>query len=1393
MKHKFNWSASTDEAELVLKGEFESEEITEIARLMLDNLTRVTEVDDNVRYVTKKDFTGKFKAWRESTSTSPSGRHLGHYKALVSTIDRSLREEERTKYQGYQTDLIECYISLINYAIKHKYSLKRWKTIVNMMIYKEQGNVKIHRLRVIHLYEADLGFLWGAKWGGAMRKAVKEKTLHQGQYGGLPGRDCTSLTYLEELRFDYAALTRVTFANFDNDATACYDRILCSVASLAGRKYGIHKNIIFVHAQTLEEAEFKLKASKKVSETSYRHCIKFPIHGTGQGSTNSPTIWCFVSSVLFQSHDEKASGMLFKSPSGDMLVRFNMVGFVDDSTCITGGEENDTLQQVINKMKQDAQLWHDLLWCSGGKLELSKCGYHVIHYDFDDSGLPRLRHSPGETIMLKNEHGEEIPIRAKNIFQTRKNLGHYKSPDGTGVTHYEHVKKVAVDRSNAIVKCGGTRDETRMFVRSVWKPAVEYTLPQSFLSEKQLKAIESASMPKLYAACGYNRKTSRAVLAGPEELSGGGFTPLLAIAGTGYVLHFLKNWRTPTEDIGKTLRIVYAWTSYQAGITTPLLEQTETNIEYVDGKVIPAMRKYLHDIGGSIVLHNTMIRPKLRQHDASIMERAIGMEFTAIQMRRINSVRMYLGIMYLSEICNIEGDSLIKGIDNNTHNQEYYNTHLQKPKQSKPNTRSWTLWKRVIESFTKDNTKLKIHLGKWSTKHSNAGIWKSYMTIDKTIVYNLTEDINKTKSWEKYTRHGTQLRLIEERINFTEFKPANGIPIQIRNFSNGNTYGDMTATIMADTDNNSVYRPGPMVSWELFLESQPVWVQALLVDVHFYTTNDGRPDLYSILAEHDKHGHLLCVSDGSVIFHDMSFGWTLATPDGNRIVGSKGPCNGRGNSLRAEAAGMLSATMFLSILCTYLDIQVFNVVCISDNAELIRRCKAHLHYKEPFPNETLKSEYDVTEQIYRTQAAHNIKATFYWVKGHQDKNNTYLELPLEAQLNVDADELAGEYQEEHGKFRPLVHVLPSCPAMLAIRGISITSNYRKQLIRAYVEPQYIQHLQYKFQWSDSTTEVIAWKCLSLAIQRIGRNVLITKVCNDLLPTSATLQKMKYQNHDTCILCKQRETRDHLLRCQAPTRIKWRRQYVKALQHKLDKLETEFALGETLCTTIAEWLETGKVDMSKYPIKYANAIISQDDIGWRHFFGGKISQEWLTLQSESTTTTSNKKQESYIWGAAIVETTLTKFIDLWELRNEEVHGKTTEQQESIRKGKLRLEVSKLNSMKDKARPSDMCLFLDNEEDYIEASTAQTISTWVSSHRSAILNSVKKWALQAAKGSTSILEWVRVSNTPEVIEGFHYRQRNRLINDGRKKERRRKRPTAGSSRQSSISSYYTLATT
>ena len=49
---------------------------------------------------------------------------------------------------------------------------------------------------------------------------------------------------------------------------------------------------------------------------------------------------------------------------------------------------------------------------------------------------------------------------------------------------------------------------------------------------------------------------------------------------------------------------------------------------------------------------------------------------------------------------------------------------------------------------------------------------------------------------------------------------------------------------------------------------------------------------------------------------------------------------------------------------------------------------------------------DLGEAFFVTQKENNIRARFKWVKGHQDNKTRYKNLPLEAQLNVDADELA---------------------------------------------------------------------------------------------------------------------------------------------------------------------------------------------------------------------------------------------------------------------------------------------------------------------------------------------------------------------------------------------------
>ena len=90
-----------------------------------------------------------------------------------------------------------------------------------------------------------------------------------------------------------------------------------------------------------------------------------------------------------------------------------------------------------------------------------------------------------------------------------------------------------------------------------------------------------------------------------------------------------------------------------------------------------------------IHLDNTMIRPELRKHDICLMDVALSKnKFTKIQLQRINAVREYFNVQYISEICEINGTHLAKGILYDYKAEQTYFWRNKAPKQKKPNSRS---------------------------------------------------------------------------------------------------------------------------------------------------------------------------------------------------------------------------------------------------------------------------------------------------------------------------------------------------------------------------------------------------------------------------------------------------------------------------------------------------------------------------------------------------------------------------------------------------------------------------------------------------------------------------------------------------------------------------------
>jgi hypothetical protein len=276
-------------AELILNGNFNDAKLLDLQTLLYQHC-RSPQLDALPQYITEAEFVSKFRTWNESTSTSPSGIHLGHYKALVMRNDADVSTAEGKATENQRKALIRAHVAMINYSLCHLYSFDRWKTVVNVMIEKEPGNSKVHRLRAIHIYEADYNFLLQAKWREMIRLAEKENTLHPGQYGGRAGCDAMTPAFLEELKNEICYASRKSLINFDNDAASCYDRIIPALASLIGRKYGLHRDVVFVHATTLAQTKYKLKTSLGISEEFYDNCQAFPIYGTGQGSGKSPAM-----------------------------------------------------------------------------------------------------------------------------------------------------------------------------------------------------------------------------------------------------------------------------------------------------------------------------------------------------------------------------------------------------------------------------------------------------------------------------------------------------------------------------------------------------------------------------------------------------------------------------------------------------------------------------------------------------------------------------------------------------------------------------------------------------------------------------------------------------------------------------------------------------------------------------------------------------------------------------------------------------------------------------------------------------------------------------------------------------------------------------------------------
>ena len=1355
-------------AEDILQGTYDVTGLDDNVAFLIQHLQQSAEMAAIESYptITEQEYVAKLRVWTESTSTSPSGLHLGHYKALISRhaysdIEDGTPEDEAKKneWNHMQGRLLTLHVDMLNYALERGYGYQRWRTVFNTILFKDVDNVRIHRTRVIHIYEADYNLMLGIKWRMALYQAEALRELNDGQYGSRPRRNAFDPVFIEELQFEISRASRKMLVQTNYDATSCYDRIIPNVAMIASRKYGVPKVITQSNARTLEKAEYRIRTELGVSETGYSHSNEQPIYGTGQGSGNSPMIWCFLSSILFDCYDELAFSATYCHPDRSHNMNLGMVGFVDDSN----GQTNDfmqtesslTLPNTLHKLRYNAQVWSNLLGASGGALELSKCSCHLVDWKFGEHGDP---------VMVNTRPPAQQPIKVTDPltqaahvltflspYTAHKTLGHHKEPAGTQREQFQKLWQKSDQKTEFIWKCHLTPKEAWTYYYACYLPSIGYPLACSSLTFSQLDRVQRTAMRIIVARCGFNRNTKREIVYGPMAYGGANFRHLYMHQGVGQITTFMKHWRQPNTIPGKLLRCTVAWTQMTAGTSYSILQRVYEDLPHLESRWLTSMRNFMADINATIELDETGVPTVQRQADTYIMDQILeSNKFTAAQIRRLNYCRLYLQAITISDLTDATGITLdLTKLAGNPSIQSSTTTWLR-VNQDRPSEAAWSLWRKANRLWSKPSGRLHTPLGSWLNPRSRQR-QQHFAYLRKRRLYIRVDSDNYQVCTP--TQRVGEFRLHPRQRRFNQIKDDACSPIDVIASVHNPDYWIRNQVVHPIRPTAPTIHQRVM-TFPLYVDTLEPWE----IDVLRMTTMHVDPNA---ICEALSHG-LRAASDGSVRFLTQgAYGWVLCTDQGVQAATGMGPARGpRPSSYRAEAYGLLSILRFLIRIAEFTGtIDPWHGTLATDSQSVLKTLgggdKKFLALDEPVRIDgttvvldVLCPDWDILIEIQH--ALEQLPGLcLKYIKGHQDDKLPYERLPLLARLNVEADALASQFQNHHGQDRPIALLTSRARVQIHLIDGTVTSSLAATLRHAYSGPPLLEYVRTRNKWSEATIASINWQAHGSALRKqISRRRHYVKLVHDLLPTHSQANRMD-KGKRTCPSCASlHEDRDHILRCPSAERNKWRHKLLTTLTDVCTTHHTYRPLQDLLLEAVRQWLYPEPLlhntlpQGGNYPMELRSLIDAQTRIGWRQLFNGRFCQQWADIQNthlynirHHLTTKNNSGQK---WQVAIITVLWEEWHSLWVMRNEDVHGKDEASRALAEKREVTRKLASIYDQRNHMEPSAQALLFPDIRTHLQQ-PSWVIQTWLTIKGPTFIQSLRNVKTKAIQNVRSIREY------------------------------------------------------
>jgi hypothetical protein len=256
------------------------------------------------------------------------------------------------------------------------------------------------------------------------------------------------------------------------------------------------------------------------------------------------------------------------------------------------------------------------------------------------------------------------------------------------------------------------RRECSMAYGAYYMPNLAYGTPSNTLSYETCEVVQGAVVAAILPKMGIVRNAARKVVFGSEKYCGLGLDHLATIQNYSRLQYLIGHIRSKSIT-SKLIHQKSEYTQLEIGFPAQVLGQDYNR--YIQAILCPnwitAIWESLHACNASVAINSEWIHQPERIGDVTIMEELTGSALVNKRdLAEINRCHVYLRVFFLSDIVNVQGDTIeeweINGEQRNSRHSLWHWSVKQKP----PRT-MWNKWKAALIAVFNDEATLTAPMG----------------------------------------------------------------------------------------------------------------------------------------------------------------------------------------------------------------------------------------------------------------------------------------------------------------------------------------------------------------------------------------------------------------------------------------------------------------------------------------------------------------------------------------------------------------------------------------------------------------------------------------------------------------------------------------------------------